>query len=94
MKPYSATNSVIYRHLPRSLPLELSFKYEHLPTESSNPMKSYVVNVMKYQDRPGAQNQDYVHSTSAHIKIPIIWVRSFLISFFSKFAHILHILLR
>lgn len=90
MKPYTITNSIIFRYLPRFLPLEFSFKYEHLPTESINSIKSYVVNVMRNQGRR-AQNQHYVRSSSAHIKIPVIWVRPFQISLFSKFAHILHI---
>lgn len=81
MKPFTVTNSAIFRHLPRFLSLEVSFKYGHFPTESSNSMKSYAVNVMRNQDRTGAQNQHYVHRCSAHIKIPVIWMRSFQISF-------------
>lgn len=46
---------------------------------------------MRNQDRTGAQNQHYVLSSSAHIKIPVIWVRSFQICLFSKFTHIFHI---
>lgn len=82
---------MIFRHIPRILSLKSSFKHEHFPTESSNSMKSYVVNVIRIQDRTGAQNQHYVHSFSAHIRIPVMWVMSFQISLFSKFAHILHI---
>lgn len=91
MKPYTITNPVIFRYLPRFLTLELSYKYKHLPTESINSTKSYMVNVMRNQERTGAQNQHYVHSSSAHIKNPVVWVRSFQIGLFSKFTHSLHI---
>lgn len=93
MKPCTVTISVMFRHPPRFLSLELSFKHEYFPTEPSNSMKSYEANIWRNQGRREAQNQHYFHSCSPHIKclLPVIWVRSFHVRFFSKFAHILHI---
>lgn len=93
MKPCTVTTSMMFRHPPRFLSMELSFKHECFPTEPSNSMKSYESNIWRNQGRREAQNQHYFHSCSPHIKclLPVIWVRSFHVRFFSKFAHILHI---
>lgn len=69
MKPYTGTKSMMFRHPPRFLSLELS-KYEPFPTEPSNSMKSYEVNIMRSQGRTRTCNQRYFHSCSPHIKMP------------------------
>lgn len=70
MKPCTVTISMMFRHPPRLLSLELSFKHKYFPTEPSNSMKSYELNICRNQGRREAQNQHYFHSCSPHIKMP------------------------
>lgn len=69
MKPWTVTNSVTFWHPPRFLSLGLSFKSDHFPAEPSCSMKSYEVNIMRYQVKR-THNQQNFHSFSPHSKMP------------------------